>query len=145
MKTWKNSPQKLLIIHNQQFFSLMAWLPKRPFLGRNRNFIGSPCLLSTISLYTMINKYAGYQWILRISFSNHLWKTNKCMGIKVKDFSSILYDFYAFLHTVHKGARRPILLYLSFEKSSLENQVRRTGFLTCKNQFRNWFCKLHGQ
>jgi hypothetical protein len=25
MKTRKNSPQKLLIIHNQQFFSLPAW------------------------------------------------------------------------------------------------------------------------
>jgi hypothetical protein len=50
MKTWKNSPQNLLIIHNQQLFSLPAWLPKRPVLGRNRNFIGSPCLLSTISL-----------------------------------------------------------------------------------------------
>jgi hypothetical protein len=24
----------LLIIHNQQFFSLPAWLPKRPILGR---------------------------------------------------------------------------------------------------------------
>jgi hypothetical protein len=51
MKTWKNSPKHLLIIHNQQFFSLPAWLPKRPILGRNWNFIGSPCLLSTISLY----------------------------------------------------------------------------------------------
>ena len=50
MKTRNNSPQKLLIIHNQQFFSLPAWLPKRPILGRNMNFIGSPCLLSTISL-----------------------------------------------------------------------------------------------
>ena len=50
MKTWKNSPQKLLIIHNQQFFSLPAWQPKSPILDRNRNFIGSPCLLFTISL-----------------------------------------------------------------------------------------------
>ena len=53
MKTWKNSPQKLLIIHNQQFFSLPAWQPKMPILGRNKNFIGSPCLLSTI-LYHII-------------------------------------------------------------------------------------------
>ena len=51
MKTWKNSPQKLFIIHNQFFFPVLAWLPKRPILGRNRNLIGSPCLLSTISLY----------------------------------------------------------------------------------------------
>ena len=28
-------------------------------------------------------------------------------------------------------------LYLISEKSSLKNQVRRTGFLTCKNQFQN--------
>ena len=34
---------------------------------------------------------------------------------------------------------RPIHLYLIFEKSSLQNQVRRTGFLTCENQFRNGF------
>ena len=34
---------------------------------------------------------------------------------------------------------RPIHLYLIFEKSSLKIQVRRTGFLTCKNQFQNWF------
>ena len=33
----------------------------------------------------------------------------------------------------------PIHLYFIFEKSSLKNQVRRTVFLTCKNQFRNWF------
>jgi hypothetical protein len=40
----------LLIIHNQHFFSLPAWLPKKPILGRNSNFIGSLCLLCTISL-----------------------------------------------------------------------------------------------
>ena len=28
---------------------------------------------------------------------------------------------------------------IKFEKSSSRNQVRRTGFLTCKNQFRNRF------
>ena len=33
----------------------------------------------------------------------------------------------------------PIHLYLFFEKSSLKNQVRRTGFFTCRNQFRNRF------
>ena len=38
MKTWKNDLKKL------------AWLLKRPIFGRNRNLIGSPCLLSTISL-----------------------------------------------------------------------------------------------
>ena len=36
-------------------------------------------------------------------------------------------------------ALRPIHLYLIFEKSSLKNQVRRTGFLTYKKQFQNWF------
>ena len=29
----------------------------------------------------------------------------------------------------------PVDLYLIFEKSSSKNQVRRTGFLACKNQF----------
>ena len=33
----------------------------------------------------------------------------------------------------------PVDLYLNFEKSSWKNQVRRTGFLACKNQFRNLF------
>ena len=33
----------------------------------------------------------------------------------------------------------PVDLYLSFEKSSWKNQVRWTGFLAFKNQFRNWF------
>ena len=56
MKTWKNSPKKLLRIHNQQFFSLPAWLPKRPIFGKNRNLIGSLCLLSTISLIVLHNK-----------------------------------------------------------------------------------------
>ena len=28
-------------------------------------------------------------------------------------------------------------LYLNFEKSSWKNQVQRTGFLACKNQFQN--------
>ena len=32
-----------------------------------------------------------------------------------------------------KRGQRPIHLYLIFEKSSLKNQVRQTGFLTCKN------------
>ena len=36
-------------------------------------------------------------------------------------------------------AKRPIYLYLIFEKSSLKNQVRQTGFLTCKIQFQNYF------
>ena len=33
----------------------------------------------------------------------------------------------------------PVDLNLISEKSSLKNQVRWTGFLTCKNQFRTWF------
>ena len=36
-------------------------------------------------------------------------------------------------------ASRPIDLYLTFKRSNLKNQVQRTGFLTCKNQFRNLF------
>jgi hypothetical protein len=57
MKTWKNGRKKLLRIHNQQYFSLLAWLPKRPIFGRNRNLIGSPCLLSTISLIIDKNRH----------------------------------------------------------------------------------------
>ena len=32
-----------------------------------------------------------------------------------------------------------------FEKSSLKNHVRQTGFLTCKNQFPNWFLQINFQ
>ena len=73
MKTWRNNPQKLLIIHNQQFFSLLAWLPKRPILGRNRNFIGSPCLLSTISLVFVWKKYLAdnFKSVLTLMFVTH--------------------------------------------------------------------------
>ena len=31
----------------------------------------------------------------------------------------------------------PVDLYLDFEKSSWKNQVQRTGFLACRNQFQN--------
>ena len=65
MNTSKNNPQNLLIIHNQQFFSL-PWLPKRPILDRNRNFIGSPCLLSTISLLAIYHPKTFYSEILLV-------------------------------------------------------------------------------
>ena len=45
----------------------------------------------------------------------------------------------ALVYLTNNQTRWPIHLYLIFEKSSLKNQVRRTGFLICKNQFRNWF------
>ena len=35
--------------------------------------------------------------------------------------------------------KRPVNLYLNFDKSSWKNQFQKTGFLACKNQFRNWF------
>ena len=38
-----------------------------------------------------------------------------------------------------EGAIPPVDLYLNFEKSSWKNQVRRTEFLACKNQFGNGF------
>ena len=83
MKTWKNSPKKLIIIHNQQFFLLPAWLPKRPIFGRNRNFIGSPCLLSTISLsytkkrYLALGNLAKLVFLSILSFKNvQGWKVN---------------------------------------------------------------------
>ena len=56
LKSWKNWAQKLLRIHNWTFFQVLAWLPKRPILGRNRNLKGSPCLLSIYSL--------DFSWIL---------------------------------------------------------------------------------
>jgi hypothetical protein len=46
----KKQPSNVAQNSQPAFFSLPAWLPKRPILGRNMNFIGSPCLLSIISL-----------------------------------------------------------------------------------------------
>ena len=37
------------------FFLVLAWLPKRPIFGRNRNLKGSPCLLSIYSLAKISN------------------------------------------------------------------------------------------
>jgi len=37
----------------------------------------------------------------------------------------------------NSGHSPPVDLYLIFEKSSCNNQVRQTGFLASKNQFRN--------
>ena len=92
MKTWRNSPQKLLIIHNQQFFSLPAWLPKRPILGRNRNFIGSPCLLSTISLWWALNAFSNFtNFFVKISdkkiaeFNYCLERSNKTVNFLKKN------------------------------------------------------------
>ena len=36
-------------------FLVLAWMPKTPILGRNRNLIGSPCLLSTYVLLASID------------------------------------------------------------------------------------------
>ena len=63
--------QKFLIIHNQQFLSLPAWLPKRPILCRNRNFIGSPCLFSTISLVLICIMCLGLMLV------PHSWRWRK--------------------------------------------------------------------
>ena len=40
------------------------------------------------------------------------------------------------LLTFSRG-KPPVDLYLNFEESSWKNQVLRTGFLACKNQFQN--------
>ena len=65
MKSWKNGAKKLLIIQNWTFFSSTAWLPKRPIFGRNMNLIGSPCLLSTISLVVEI-KYVQKTRLIKV-------------------------------------------------------------------------------
>ena len=41
-------------------FSVLPWLPKRLILGKNRNLIGSPCLLSTISLIEGSKETSAY-------------------------------------------------------------------------------------
>ena len=66
MRTWKNNSKKLLRIHNQFFFSVLAWLPKRPILGRNRNLKGSPCLLSIYSLQHTLITYCPVWWQLTL-------------------------------------------------------------------------------
>ena len=77
MKTWKNGPKKLLRIHNQQFFSLPAWLPKRPIFCRNRNLIGSPCLLSTISLHREHRKKVWMQHLVK----RNRWSVLVCKAV----------------------------------------------------------------
>ena len=52
----KKQPQKCLIIHIWFFFLVLAWLPKRPIFGKNKNLKDSPCLLSIYSLLYSENK-----------------------------------------------------------------------------------------
>ena len=75
----KEQPSK--VAHNSQpaIFLLPAWLPKRPILGRNRNFIGSPCLLSTISLLVLdfINAFIRSHLIQKIFYDFQSIKEGK--------------------------------------------------------------------
>ena len=77
----KKQPSK--VAHNSQpiFFSVLAWLPKRPILGRNRNFIGSLCLLSTISLEN-VNKLVSLTlqdiYAVRTSMSKTGYWIDRC-------------------------------------------------------------------
>ena len=81
MKTWKNSPQKLLRIHNQ-FFSVLAWLP-------NRNLICSPCRLSTISLViTVINWKSNFVFVLNLENMKKKWNSKVRNFIKIAEFIS---------------------------------------------------------
>ena len=70
---------------------------------------------------------------------------------KLKDFhifQELLFDdtLEKKMKNIQVDYRRPIHLYLIFEKSSWKNQVRRTGFslpvYPAKNQFWNWFLQV---
>ena len=78
-------------------------------------------ILKLIHLWISKN-WLQFQWMVSFIISNH---------------KQPLFEFQ-----IETSLLRPIHLYLIFEKSSLKNQVRRTGFLTCKNQFQNWFLQV---
>ena len=72
MKSWKKRAKKLHIIQNWTFFHVLAWLPKRPILVRNRNLKGSPCLLSIYSLYCSKLSFCQNILPLQIYFENKI-------------------------------------------------------------------------
>ena len=98
--------------------------------------------------------YRKYGYLELIGFSKSwLWNSDLVTGlvflilfisqfpssivsISINSISAILFiASYQISHGLLniKKSIRPIHLYLIFEKSSLKNQVRQTGFLTCKN------------
>ena len=72
---------------------------------------------------------------------SYLISSSTGLGPQTKWFQDAGFRFTHFEIDIELGFesyfqdKRPIHLYLIFEKSSLKNQVRRTGFLTCKDQF----------
>ena len=78
----------------------------------------------------------------------------KKKGLNIQNFSAysclkvLIGCSWRFFHVLHSKiidgrsfnlAFPPVDLYFISDKSSWKNQVQRTGFLACKNQFRNWF------
>ena len=61
----------------------------------------------------------------------------RCIIIKTAKTFMFLKNYMVQSFVLLHAYRPPVDLYLNFEKSSWKNQVRRTGFLACKNQFRN--------
>ena len=54
--------------------------------------------------------------------------------IGASDIKGLSEGFFFKKGTTHNP---PVDLYLTFEKSSCKNKFRQTGYLACKNQFRN--------
>ena len=64
-------------------------------------------------------------------------QVSSCLNKKCKWLAIFSLSFCQLLFQMEY---KPLIhLLLIFEESRLKNQVRQTGFLTCKNQFRNWF------
>ena len=143
MKTWKNSPQKLLIIHNQQLFSLPAWLPKRPILGRNRNFIGSPCLLSTISLLLATNRDLydwGWAWpLLTIVFPKWTWHKNWHLLPKLWETSYFFWNMFTYSHSTVICKFRSFFIFPEMDLTFSSKTMRKLHFVSeiCTYTFSN--------
>ena len=92
---------------HEEFFSVLAWLPKRPILDRNRNLIGSLRLLPTISLYqsdgnNWANPSSIYSWSIEpLSFLHSKlrfeWVTLEsmiCRSVTKLNFITYIYLFW---------------------------------------------------
>jgi hypothetical protein len=80
------------------FFSVLAWLPKRPIFGRKRNLIGSSCLLSTMSL-VWSHFYQIWLWSIidayeQISFDTDI---SRCKNTYIKGVCLAFFGIFMFL------------------------------------------------
>ena len=127
MKSWKNRAQKLLIIQNWTFFLVLAWLPKRPILGRNRNLNGSSCLLS---IYSLIRAKTDLRIIWDRTRKMYYWKYNNSFRslISCAITLTLIFDWnHSFISIC--------LLLCRFNKCGFWNH----GTIICLLTYKIWF------